>query len=413
MGMRKYTLEADVDDFVKKKFHNIGLIKGQDYNEKSAMSGFMKMALRGASKTNAKSNYGQPDFNIEKYKIPVLIENKLNHKYHIAETKSGLKFDEKSVKNYAVNGAVYYARKMIESKIYREVVAIGISGESDDNIRISTYFVFSSKIEPKFMKDYGQLNFLESEESFQAFYQDAVVTEEEKHRILITTREKIIRHAKVLNKMMNNHNIGIDQRVVYVSGMLLAMQDVIDDENLFPIDRGLIPDDLKGIQSEQKRDGIIIINHLGEYLDKKQLPSDKKEIMLESFKMAISLDFARDVPTEPDRAVERLIKGKASITKQIFTYLYENIYMAINTTGGALDIMAEMYSTFLKYALSDGASLGKVLTPPYITSLMARLAEVNQNSKVIDIATGSAAFLVAAMEQMIDDAHRKSGKKTK
>ncbi|MCM1543036.1 MAG: N-6 DNA methylase [Blautia sp.] len=412
MGKVLYTLEADVDDAVKKKFDSLKLNKGIDYNEKSAMSSYMKEALKGAAKTKSRKNFGQPDFHIEKYKIPIVIENKLSHKFHIAATKSGIKTDERSVSNYAVNGAVYYARNMIESKKYDEVIAIGISGESDESIKISVYYVFSPNIEPKFMKDYGSLDFLESEESFNAFYDNAVVTEDEKHRILIKTREELIKHAKVLNKMMNNKNIGVDQRVVYVSGMLLSMQDVLDDGNAV-LDRGLVPDDLKGIRTEQKRDGVIIINHLNEYLDRRSLPADKKSIMLDSFKMSISLDAARDVPTDLDKAVEGMINGHASITKQIFTYLYCNVYTAINLTGGALDIMAEMYSTFLKYALSDGASLGKVLTPPYITTMMAKLLDVNRGSRVMDIATGSAAFLAAAMDQMICDANRTFGKNTK
>lgn len=116
MKVVKYALEADVDDNVKKKFESMGLIKGIDYNEKSAMSGWMKEALKGAAKTKNKSNFGQPDFHIEKYKIPVVIENKLFHKFHIAATKAGIKMDEKSVNDYAVNGAVYYAKNMIESK---------------------------------------------------------------------------------------------------------------------------------------------------------------------------------------------------------------------------------------------------------------------------------------------------------
>lgn len=407
-----YTLEADVDDNVKRKFESFGLKKGIDFNEKSAMSSRMKHALKGAAKTKNKSNYGQPDFHIEnRYKIPVIIEDKLYHKFHVSAVKAGIKMDEKSVSQYAVNGAVHYARNMIESKIYDEVVAIGITGESDDSIKISTYYVFSSNIEPKFMKEYCSLDFLESEDSFQAFYDSAVVTEDERHRILIKTREELIRHAKALNRMMNNHNIGVEQRVVYVSGMLLSMQDILEDD-FTVIDSGLAPDDLKGIKTEQKRDGVVIINHLMEYLDRKNMPQDKKSIMIDSFKMTISLDAARDIPTNLDRAVEGIMDGPASVTKQIFTYLYVNIYTAINLTGGALDIMAEMYSTFLKYALSDGASLGKVLTPPYITSMMAKLLDVNRKSRVMDIATGSAAFLVAAMERMIDDANRTFGKNT-
>lgn len=409
---KKYTLEADVDDFVKGVFASLGLKKGVDYNEKSAMSDYLKNALKGAAKTKAKKHFGIPDFHLESRRIPVIIECKLGNKFHVCANKTGIKMDEKSVKNYAVNGAVYYAKNMIESKKYDEVIAVGISGEDCDSIMISTYYVFSSYIEPKYMKNYSNLNFLENNNSFDAFYRDATVTEDEKHRILIKTREELLRHAKNLNKLMNNHNIGVEQRVVYVSGMLLSMQDIINDKKEV-VDFGLTPDDLRGIQTEEKRDGVIIMSHLKDYLSHKNIPNDKKMIMIDSFKMSIALDSARDIPTDVDKTVSDLIDGTASITKQIFVYLYENIYTAINLSGGALDIMAEMYSTFLKYALSDGAPLGKVLTPPYITSMMAKILGVNKGSRVMDIAAGSAAFLVAAMDQMIEDANNTFGKGTK
>ena len=64
---KKYTLEADVDDYVKKKLEELGLKKLIDYNEKSSMSEYMKTALKGAAKTESKKNFGVPDFHIEKY----------------------------------------------------------------------------------------------------------------------------------------------------------------------------------------------------------------------------------------------------------------------------------------------------------------------------------------------------------
>lgn len=134
--------------------------------------------------------------------------------------------------------------------------------------------------------------------------------------------------------------------------------------------------------------------------------------MLDSFKMSISLDAARDAVTENDKIVSKLLEKPASITKQVFVYLYEYVYRVIDLSNGALDIMAEMYSTFLKYALSDGAPLGKVLTPPYITAAMAKILDIDKNSRVMDLATGSAAFLVAAMDLMIADANKSFGKGT-
>ena len=406
-----FKLESDVNDYVKSALVSLGLKKLIDFNEESGMSEYMKEALRGSAKTKEKTNFGKPDFHIEKYNVPIIIENKLGVKYHIACSKNGIKMDAKSVRNYAVNGAVYYAKNMIASKKYKEVIAIGVSGDNEENIKISTYYVFSPTLEPKEMKNYQSLSFVQNKDSFEAFYKDATVTETERHKILIKSREEIVKHAKKLNTLMNNHNIGVEQRVVYVSGMLLAMQDILDDDGNV-LDAGLTPDDLKGIQTEQNRDSVIVVKHLEGYLDQKKIAPDKKKIMVDSFKMSISLDAARDALTEIDKTVAKLFDKKASITKQIFMYLYENVYKVIDMSGGALDIMAEMYSTFLKYALSDGAPLGKVLTPPYITSVMAKILDINKDSRVMDLATGSAAFLVAAMELMIADANKHFGKGT-
>lgn len=408
---KKYTLEADVDDYVKNQLIALGLHKLTDFNEKSSMSEYLKAALKGSSKTVTKSSYGQPDFTLEKYIIPVIIENKLGHRFHKAETKDGLKMDDTSVRKYAVNGAVYYAKNIIASKKYQEAIAIGVSGESDDSIEISVYYVFSPAIPPKYLASYKSFNFLQNNASFAAFYNDATVTEEEKHRILVQSRDDILRKAKKLNKLMNNFNIGVEQRVVYVSGMLLAMQDIVNKEGQ-TLEEGLTPEELKGTTIGQNRDSLKIINHIEEYLDQKDIDRDKKIIMIETFKNSISIDSARDIPVEIQKEVGIFLKDKSSINKQVFTYLYYNVFLTIDMTQGALDIMAEMYSTFLKYALSDGASLGKVLTPPYITSLMARILDIDKNSRVMDLATGSAAFLVAAMDLMIADANSKLGKGT-
>lgn len=407
----KYKLENDVDDYVKSTLNNLGLIKLKDYNEKSSMSDYMKESLKGSAKTLGKTNFGVPDFTSEKYEIPIVIEDKLHNNKHENLNGTELKMDDNSVRNYAVNGAVYYAQNMIASKKYNEVVAIGVSGESQDEIKVSVYYVFSANIQPKKMHKYTNLNFIQNKDSFKSFLHDAKITEEERHRIIIKNRTEILKHAKKLNKLMNNWNIGTEQRVVYVSGMLLAMQDVTNNDGDI-IDIGLTIDDLQGIQTPQKRDSILVINHLQEFLDQKDIPHEKKQIMIEQFKNSISLDPARDSLYELDKSVGNILSSKSSITKQIFSYLYKYVYLGIDLTHGALDIMAEMYSTFLKYALSDGASLGKVLTPPYITNMMARILDINKDSRVMDVATGSAAFLVAAMDLMIKDANDKLCKNT-
>jgi hypothetical protein len=79
------------------------------------------------------------------------------------------------------------------------------------------------------MANYTNLNFIQNQNSCNSFLQDAKITEEERHRIILQTRTEILKQSKKLNKLMNNCNIGTEQRVVYVSGMLLCMQDVVDE----------------------------------------------------------------------------------------------------------------------------------------------------------------------------------------
>lgn len=209
---------------------------------------------------------------------------------------------------------------------------------------------------------------------------------------------------------MHNHNITAPQRVLYVSGMLLSMQNVVDTKGN-KIQDGLIPEDLNGIQTESKRDGIQIVNQIKEFLTARKIPVDKQNLMLASFS-EISKDVQRDEKTALDKEVSKLINGNASTNKQIFTFIYHNIFLSIDAMVGHIDIMGEMYSEFLKYALGDGKEIGIVLTPPYITKMMATVLNVNEDSKVMDLATGSAGFLISAMEIMTQDAESNYGKKT-
>jgi hypothetical protein len=409
--LKEYKLEDHLNDWVKKQFDKLKLKNQKDYHTESAIPDYLKDALKGRAKTENKTNFGKPDFSLTKYDLPIIIENKLGLQKLISESKDGIKFDDKSVQNYAVNGALYYATGMIASGKYHEVIAIGISGDSDDAIELRAYYVYGSGDNSfKFLESVKTLDFLENKKSFKEFYDNAILTEDEKHEILINSQAALQKYAKSLNKLMHNHNITASQRVLYVSGMLLSMQTVTNKKGE-KIQDGLTPEDLKGIGSNTKRDGVQIVNQIKEYLIAREIPSDKQSLMLASFS-EISKDAQRDEKTTLDKEVSKLINGEASSNKQIFTFIYHNIFLSIDEMVGHLDIMGEMYSEFLKYALGDGKEIGIVLTPPYVTKMMATILDINQDSRVLDLATGSAGFLISAMEIMIQDAIKTYGKKT-
>lgn len=411
--MENWTLEDNVDDWVKSEFKRISQ---HSYTVQSAMSEYLKTAIQegviikrkelkdAGEKEKGKS--WKPDFELEKFDIPVIIESKIGLNKLYAGKPDSLKRDIKSEQNYAVNGAIHYAQCAIMSKKYSEAIAIGIAGDNTENVSILVYYVYGSTDDTyKLMKKYTTLDFLESKKAFAEFYKEATLTENEKHQILIDSRAKLQQYSKKLNKLMHNHSITAPQRVLYVSGMLLAMQDLKDFK------KGLVPEDLKGINLDKQRDGDIIVNHIENFLKLKEIPLDKVNLMMSSFK-EINKDSDRDVPLKLDDLVDIYLSKPASVNKQIFTFIYINIFLSIDSMSGHLDIMGEMYSEFLKYALGDGKEIGIVLTPPYVTKMMARILGVDKDSKVMDLATGSAGFLISSMQLMIEDAEKIYGKKT-
>jgi len=411
--MTNWKLEDNVNDWVKSEFTRI---KQTKYTVESAMSDYLKNAIQQGVKLKRleleeagekeKGKSWKPDFELEAFDIPVLIEDKLGLNKLSASSGDKVKHDIKSVKNFAVNGAIHYAQCAIMSKKYSEVIAIGIAGDNANNVNIKVYYVYGSTDETyKLVDNYTTLDFLESKKSFAEFYKAATLTEDEKHKILITSRAKLQEYAKKLNKLMHNHAITAPQRVLYVSGMLLAMQDIKDKIN------GLAPIDLKGLNLDKQRDGDTIVIQIENYLKLKMVPQDKINLMMASFR-EINKDTDRDKKIKLDAIVGKLLPDLASVNKQIFTFIYENIFLSIDSMSGHLDIMGEMYSEFLKYALGDGKEIGIVLTPPYVTKMMTQILEVDENSKVMDIATGSAGFLISSMELMIDCAEQKYGKST-
>ena len=104
--------------------------------------------------------------------------------------------------------------------------------------------------------------------------------------------------------------------------------------------------------------------------------------------------------------INKVDNGESQL-KRVFTKIVDDlgIYYKIGlTTDFTGKLFNEMYSWlgFSQDKLND-----VVLTPAYVATLLARLARVNKDSYVWDFATGSAGLLVAAMNEMLNDAKEK------
>ncbi|ENH5353987.1 restriction endonuclease subunit S [Campylobacter upsaliensis] len=395
----QWSKEVQVDEWVREKLKSMGLKLGKDFLEKDA-SAYLKDALKGASKTKKQSGTGIPDFVCECYDLPVVIEcklgllmleNKENHKISLSQT---------SIQNYAINGALHYAKHLIKSKKYKEVIAIGVAGDSEQKVAVKILYIYDENTYIQAKK--GDFLFLENKDSFAEFYEDIILNDEQKHKFLLEKRTLITKHAKNLNKLMNDNSISTHERALYVAACLLSQQDIKNKAGNV-LKKGLIPDDLTSQDDENYRDSVKIKNHIDEFLRQRDLDQEKVKLMINAF-TRISINALRDKKKQKHKLVEKLLKEESSVNKQIFTYIYENIYKEINIlnkNSKFYDVMGELYNEFLKYAMTDG-KMGIVLTPSYVTKMMVQILEINADSKVMDLATGSAGFLIAAMDLMID-----------
>ena len=356
-------------------------------------------ALAGMSSKSGGSGSARPDANYmidsQGPEIPVFLEYKWGLDKLKKETKSGLDVSVKATVNYADNGAIYYARNTLAQKPedFTEALAVGIAGEIDansTNVLVHVYYVYSDKtsVEPKFVGEYQDLSILNIQNQADLLSKGRL-NDEDRAKVLKMSLDTLSKNAKKLNKLMNNRSISVEQRVIYTSGMLLAMQN-------YGGVRGLVPSDLQGINGTRRSDGTQIYGQIEDYLQAKNIPADKVRMMMSSFAV-IQNDVDRD---------HKDAETGMTINKEIFEFIYDNVYKLIDQNS-ALDILGELYSEFLKYALGDGKENGIVLTPPYVTRLMNQLIGTDKDSYVLDLATGSAGFLVSAMEAMVRDAREK------
>lgn len=72
-----------------------------------------------------------------------------------------------------------------------------------------------------------------------------------------------------------------------------------------------------------------VLNQIKEFLNARNIPQDKQNLMLASFN-EIAKDAQRDELTTLDKEIAKLINGNASANKQIFTFIYHNIFLSID-----------------------------------------------------------------------------------
>lgn len=301
----------------------------------------------------------------------------------------------KNINSFAVNGAVHYANAILHHTSYTDIIAIGMTGYKDETgkiqHKIGVYYVSKSNFGVgQKVDEYSDLSFL-APKNFDKFIEKVKTLHLSQEEIdkLKEQREKEIDASLVkLNNdiYQNEKGLGENDRVYLVAASIIATLGI--PGKVAPLEKS----DLKSSIEHGNTDGEIIVRKIKAFLGEKELPEEKKNLILRTLQNTLT--------TENINKVEN---GESQL-KRVFTKIVDDlgIYYKIGlTTDFTGKLFNEMYGWlgFSQDKLND-----VVLTPSYIATLLVKLARVNKDSFVWDFATGSAGLLVAAMNEMLNDA---------
>lgn len=342
-------------------------------------------ALKTASKRGT-GKVGKPEYVGIVKDFIIVIEDKAKIENHIKETENGgISTEVSAVTDYAVNGALFYAKHLVKNTNFAKAFAIGVSGNEKCH-----------KITPLYVEDtepYGRLEDIESfinfnEQNIQDYYEKEVLHEDITEKKL---REILHDAAELHEELRIYGSLGTREKPIVVSGILLALDEI--ENGTFSI-KSLVGD-------KTKTDGEKIYDAIKAKLERNPIkPERKRDKVLSQFNIIKDSEILNTVN-------KTLAKTPL---KRYAEFLNEKIYKAIKYTTSSEDYLGRFYSEFMSYGGGDGQDLGIILTPKHITDLFCELADLKKDDVVLDPCCGTAGFLVAAMHYMLNLAKDESDK---
>jgi type I restriction-modification system DNA methylase subunit len=291
----------------------------------------------------------------------------------VIECKGDTKFHKsKTLKEYAshaVDGSLLYSSFL--SKEFT-VFAIGVSGESKDELQVDTFLQVKGEATARDLKT----------QTIQPFswYLDFLKKDSVNEK---TDLNALKEYSKTLNQnLRDDFEFEENHRPLIVSGILLALEE----------------ESFASAYTKKHKPSEIaefLLTTIKEKLEHDNISEVKRSTMLETY------SFMR---TNTKIINEKNKDGSPNtLLKDLITDIQKNVQPFLQDYK-QYDAIGQFYNEFLRYANGDGG-LGIVLTPQHITDLFSDLAEVNKDSVVIDNCCGTGGFLIKAMKRMEDEAN--------
>ena len=422
------SIEEKVEEHFKKILDNYAI---RHYGKTEEINPTITKALKDSNSKSGGTGNNFPDIQVlfenkHARRIPIMIEAKGDKGKLEKLTKEGLiegvtfystdikdKFGNikhkageanySSVVNYAVNGAMHYANAILDSNAYNEVIAIGINGTelnidgSVKNSECKAYYISTKNNRlPKHIKELDDdlsLLKLSNSEKLCEILDKLILTEKEIEQMTLKAEITLEAKIKSIHQSLYDSDrlktaLTTNEKLYLFCGLIMGS---LKTESLAPLNVL----DFKGNDDIDDNDGTIIIKRIKGFLNKKNCSNDK-------IKMICSLlnpVFEKPVLWKPING-ESIIRDLFNqVNADIIPCLESNLHL--DFTGKILNSLNDWVS------IENDVANDVVLTPRYVTRLMAKLARTNMDSFVWDRAMGSGGFLVSAMDIMIKDAHEK------
>ena len=321
---------------------------------------------KASKKGTGKGGFPDAIYVNDKNKLLILVEDKPSISQHISNV--GKEDPEK----YAVDGIKHYLSFFVPDNIKQsktkeyfshwKIVGLAISGDPTDdyNHRISTFLIINNKLEEqKGVSDIlSEIDYLNL---FDNIDEERIVGE-------------VSSSSKKINKWLRS--VDSQKRPILLSALMICLFDMKGKHN-----------DFKECYNGWSADTIVtnIPTTLQKILTSEEIPADKIELIKAELAFLVH---------DQDLNTSNILKDILNELKDFVIPLFKR--------NSNYDIIGKFYEEFLRYAGVANVKKGIVLTPRHITALFTELIDLKVNDVFLDPACGTGAFLISAMNKLID-----------
>lgn len=404
------SIEERVEGHFKKVLDDYGI---RHFAKTEEINAAITDALKNADSKSGNGGNNYPDIrlllqNKTRRDIPVMIEakgtkgklEKLTKEGNIEIVSTG-KNPNRAVQGYAVNGALHYGNAILSEGTYDEVIIIGINGSNLDSFgnvldpEVKAYYV--AKKNDKMPKEITEFDFaMMKENSLDDFYNmlDMIsLTKEDLEKIKRDKEESLEESIKDIHQAIYDdetikHLLSTNDKLYFFCGLIMAG---LTTEGVRP----LRYTDMHSNDDIDDNDGKIILSRTTSFLRKKHCAKDKIDMVTNYLK-----------PVFEQKTLWKPVRGE-SLIKTVYKQIEEEI-LPLLESNVHLDFTGKILNSLNDWVTIENDRLNDVvLTPRFVTNLMARITRTDKDSFVWDTCMGSSGFLVSAMDLMITDAKDK------